>query len=420
MAYQKGLQVPYHQQDTPFYCGSASAQMVLASVGAGILDQAVLYTDTHNHTVWDQNLYNALGQKIEWATNPNGLTWTLNDRNGGHYYVEFVLQNEDAASRKIAWTIEHYGVAPCALVMGARHWIVVRGMDLSKAPTSSTDVGYTINGFRINDPWPPVPSSTYWNNPAQPPPPQHSAGDGCGVGPNRGVADQVIAYNTWQNTYMTAANYHAQGHWQGMFVTVCDPDPPPTLRGPSVKRIRRFDGSKIINTDQVSKLALEFVKKGEFIPRDEVWKKALKGVKTAEPVLVQRLDRGDDFYYFVPLVSGEGRRGAVAALAFDARFGDFQLAASFPQPEASIVNVPTSEAVLKKVVNRDFELESYHGKIHIRNDVTIVLPQWVWKPCLESLSPLWPFKMIVSGAQTLYMRLDGQVFTALHDNILGI
>lgn len=424
MVYQKNLQVPYHQQDTGYYCGAACAQMVLASptVGAGLLGQDNLYTDNHNNTNWDQNLFDAFGNRIEWATPPDGLEWTLDNHDpqigpNHHEYVAFALPNEDAISRKIAWTIEYYDIAPCALVLGAAHWIVVRGMDLSKAPTSSADIGYTINNFRINDPWPPVPSSAYWAQPGQPPPPPHNAGDGCGTGGNRGVADEVITYTQWKNTYMTGANYHAQGHWQGEFVAVCDPELPTMRRGPSVRRIRRFDGERLISRDEVTRLAVEMIENRE-LPQDKPWLESLKGVKPADAVLVQRLDRLDDYYYFVPLVSEE--KAATAALVFDARFGDFQQASLFPKPEPSIVSLPTSQAVLKQVVGKTFEMERYRGFLHVREEVTTVLEQWVWKPCLESLSPLWPFRMVVSGGNTVYVRIDGQVFTTLYENVLGI
>ena len=46
MAVHEDLAVQYHQQDTDYYCGGASAQMVLAQIGAGLLDQDDLYADT--------------------------------------------------------------------------------------------------------------------------------------------------------------------------------------------------------------------------------------------------------------------------------------------------------------------------------------------------------------------------------------
>ena len=39
MPITENLSVPYHQQDTDYYCGAACAQMVLHSLGTGLLDQ---------------------------------------------------------------------------------------------------------------------------------------------------------------------------------------------------------------------------------------------------------------------------------------------------------------------------------------------------------------------------------------------
>ena len=294
MSYQNNLTVSYHQQDTGIYCGAACAQMVLDSVGAGLLNQDDLYSDNHNNTSWDQNLYNSFGQKIEWATPPDGLAWTLNNHDPQvgpthHTYVEYPLNlypyinSEDGASRKIAWTIEHYGVAPCALVMKGAHWVAVTGMDVSDKPESSDDTNYTINSFRINDPWPPVPSaSDYWPNPSPPPPPPHSASDGCGTGGNRGVANQIVSYSYWQSDYMTAANYHPQGHWQGLFVAVCDPDPPAVRRGHTLPRIRHFDGIELISHRQAIQLAIEIIGPRHF-PQEGAWQHSLGSGMTGIP-----------------------------------------------------------------------------------------------------------------------------------------
>lgn len=420
MSYQKNLQVPYHQQDTHYYCGAASAQMVLDSAGAGLLGQDGLYTDCHNHTTWDQNLFNAFGQKIDWATNPDGLTWTMNNRDVNHYYVQYQLANEDAITRKIAWTIEHYGVAPSALVLGSQHWIVVRGMDVSAAPKNSDDVTFSVNNLRVNDPWPPVPAwNKYTSSYAQNllPPPPHGAGDNCGTGGNRGVADSVITYADWEDQYMTGADYHAQGHWQGKFVAVCDPDPPPERRGIPARVRHAFAGETLINRDQVLGLAAAVVKNYPF-PEDANWTRSLRRAKPADAILVQRLGRDDDYYYVVPLSTAD--RVASAALTVNARFGQFLQATVFPQPEPRLLNLPSREAVLKSLLGRRIELPGYRGTLRLREGAVAMLDHWVWKPCLESLSPFWPFRVVVTGTQTLYVRIDGEMFTALTDNVLGI
>jgi hypothetical protein len=111
MPVHEDLTVQYHQQDTDYYCGAACAQMVLETIGAGLLDQVGLYADNHSHSTIEPS----------WYTGPDGLTWTMNDRRPpafGNPFVLFTLANEDSISRKIAWTIHHYQVAPVALVYG--------------------------------------------------------------------------------------------------------------------------------------------------------------------------------------------------------------------------------------------------------------------------------------------------------------
>src|SRR4051812_5138907 len=127
MSVTEELPVPYHQQDTDYYCGAACAQMVLAELGAGLLDQDSLYNDNHSHSTIESG----------WYTAPDGLQWTLNNRkpsSSGAYFALYALSSEDAISRKIVWTIHHYKVAPVAMVYGWAHWIVVRGFDASAAP----------------------------------------------------------------------------------------------------------------------------------------------------------------------------------------------------------------------------------------------------------------------------------------------
>jgi hypothetical protein len=111
------LVVPYHQQDTDYYCGAACAQMVLGSLGLGLLSQDTLYNDNHTHSTLESG----------WATAPDGLHWTLTNYSQGLPHAipsnpgetvnwttlaYHMATSEDAISRKICWTIEHYTIAP--------------------------------------------------------------------------------------------------------------------------------------------------------------------------------------------------------------------------------------------------------------------------------------------------------------------
>jgi hypothetical protein len=408
MSVHEDLTVAHHQQDTNYYCGAACAQMVLDSIGAGLLDQDDLYADNHNHSTIESG----------WATAPDGLQWTMNARRPAGFMNSFVIypniNSEDAISRKIVWTIHHYQVAPIALVFGSGHWIVVRGFDASAAPANYGDTSYAIDGFYVNNPWPPVPSFYAPSVPPPPPPPPHSAADGCGTGGNRGVADEHITYHTWQDTYMTGVNW---GHWNGQFVAVCDPDPPAERRGILRPAAKRLAGKQLLEPKISMEHALGGLKEHGLFERER-WAKALRNSTPGTPSLVHRLDRLDSFYYIVPFATPA--KTITAAAIVDARFGDYCQAIAFPEEGLKALITVDKRAVNEMVVGRLIQLEKPLGGLRIRKEGFCLYPTLVWRPCLESLSPYYPFYMYTVGEYRIYVRIDGKVFTTLHTDIHGV
>lgn len=407
MSVTEDLTIGYHQQDTDYYCGAACAQMVLDSVGAGLLDQDDLYADNHGHSTTESG----------WATAPDGLLWTLNNRkpasptfNG--YFVLDALDNEDAISRGIVWTIHHYRVSPVALVFGWAHWIVIRGYTASASPTSFGDTSYSINGFMVNNPWPPVPSAT---DPTKAPPPPHSASDGCGGGGDRGVADEHIAYSTWQSDYMTGV---PGGHWSGKFVAVCDPDPPPS--GPGVLSphlMKALPGDRLIDAATATARAQEGLLSYGLAARGH-FKTAMTTSTYGSPTLVQRLDRLDSFYYLVPAHSPDACTPLLVSV--DARTGLYKQSLAYAPGAPSHARMLGRSNAQQMVSGQRFELPDRQGRLRVRPEALCHFPTLVWKPCRESLSPFYPFHLFTVGNQRLYVRIDGAVFTELHENDRGI
>lgn len=390
------LGTEYHQQDTNYYCGAACAQMVLEECSSGHISQASLYNDNHSHSTTEPG----------WASGPDGLTWTLNNRQVGKYFALDALGTEDAISRMIVWTIHTYKVAPVALVFGLAHWIAIRGYTASATPTGSMDVGYTITGFDVNNPWPPTPSTA-----AEPP---HSTGDGCGSGGDRGVADEYISYSMWQNTYMTGV---PSGHWGGKFVAVCDPEPPPERNPQSQDRPRpQFDGEELLRPEHAVRLSLRSFEEAGLRQRD-TWAKALDGTEPGEPQLVQRLDRNDSFYWIVPQVRG-GVASAVANV--DARFGDFQQARALAASENTAFLTLDPKEVEERILRTVFTLRRQAGELRIRPGIACIGRHWVWMPCDQSLSPFYPFRKVCYGDHHVYVRSDGAAFTRLTRTGRGI
>jgi hypothetical protein len=77
--------------------------------------------------------------------------------------------------------------------------------------------------------------------------------------------------------------------------------------------------------------------------------------------------------------------------------------------------------VVAHVANQRIALPGYAGLLNLRPEGTSVHSAYVWKPCCESLSPFYPFRMVTIGSLRIYVRIfDGSVFTSLTTNVGGL
>ncbi|HSY89524.1 MAG TPA: hypothetical protein VLA85_23380 [Verrucomicrobiae bacterium] len=395
MSWTKDLTTPYHQQDTDYYCGAAVAQMVLDSIGSGLLDQNTLYASNHAHS------------GPGWYTSPDGLNYTLNAYMPpppifNSFFIVERGDTEPEGSANIVRTLYIYGVATGSMVYQCGHWVAVRGVRTDVAPAPGAT--YVIQGFYINNPWPPTPS---FYNPALAPPPPHSDPDACGSGGNRGVVDEYVTYSEWQSTYHTGCDVYGVGHVQ--FISVCDPRRPPigTLR--LAGQVRLAQGERII----AAKKALELAERGleeHGLAAEGALAKSLSKARASEAQLVQRLDRPDDFYYLVTLRRG---KTATAVARIDALHGTFQGVHALSGARHS--PIIDREAALQAARANLIDLEDGRGRIPLREGAFCLYPTLVWRPCRESRSPYYPFHQITVGGSIIYISYDGRVYPALHD-----
>lgn len=195
--------VTYHEQKdqgSDQFCGAASAQMVLESIGAGRIDQEVLYTNCQACSADDPGRH--------WDSAPDGLVCTLNQRRPASFPGSFrlwELPSEEAISRKLCWAIER-GVAPIVLIAGGSHWIVVVGYEASALPRGSTDTSYQIMRFEVCDPQAGFPDQSI---------------------PYSEATSQFAQKRYWVRNVMTDVD---SGFWRGKFLAICDPDPPADIQ----------------------------------------------------------------------------------------------------------------------------------------------------------------------------------------------
>lgn len=398
MTFQMTLPVRYHQQDDTYYCGPACAQMVLDGTGAGLLDQADLKWEIDSQPTIES----------DWNTSPDQLAGALNNNRSPAFpgsYALWSLDSKDALGRKIVWSLHHYQTPAIALVYGRSHWLVVNGFAASAAPTGPDDTSYSITSLDLRNPTP-VPAT---------PPPPHTASDACGSDDEHGFTDEHIAYSQWEYSYLYPVG--GNSHWAGKFLTVCDSDPPPPLIGVQMALVQRLRGDQIIPQERVGDLAIAGLKQYGLHERKS-WAKFLADTIPGRPMLVQRLDRRDTFYYIVPM---KGKKRTIPALVcVDGRFGNYQQAARISDPGGNaLANLNFDPQVaLGKVLSRPIDL-GRRGKVQLRAEACVLYPTLVWRPCRESMSPYIPFFMVISGDLRIYVRVDGRVFSKLHTKDYG-
>ncbi len=397
MSWTKHRKTPYHQQDTDYYCGAATAQMILKSIGAGILDQNTLYASNHAHST------------PNWYTSPGGLNFTLNafmpppPRFNSFFVVERG-NTEPQGSENIVRTLYCFDVATGTLVYGCGHWVAVRGVRTNVEPRAGSS--YTIKGFWINNPWPPTPSAS---NPSLAPPPPHSHHDGCGSGGDRGVTNEYVTYADWQSTYHTGCDAYGVGHLQ--FISVCDPRRPPLGTLILEGQEKLTDGANLISVDEAIAFVARAIEDHE-LAKEGPMVAALSGARPTDAQLVQRLDRADEYYYLVSVRRG----GTATALArIDALHGALLgvLASEGDTGVHALLDREGALRILREHPIVDFGAEE--GRLPIREGAYSLYPALVWRPCMESRSPYYPFHQVTIGGKTIFIGFDGRIYPALHD-----
>ena len=138
------------------------------------------------------------------------------------------------------------------------------------------------------------------------------------------------------------------------------------------------------------------------------------------PLLVRRLDVTDPartYYFLVPVGPNDQSIGVAARV--NGMSGAFMGCSAFvargdKQQWGSMIAACRTAADTRRmlaghniaVVGRSVPTDSRGVGIH---------PTLVWKPCVESRSPYYPFRLVNVGGRPKYIRIDGKQFDELTD-----
>lgn len=140
------------------------------------------------------------------------------------------------------------------------------------------------------------------------------------------------------------------------------------------------------------------------------WHSALSGATPVSPLLVQRLDREDRYYYIVQFAR---HGGLTARLLVDAVSGELEEAGGIENASEQLSPFVSAGSWLASMAGKPIELRA--GVMLVVRPATITIGQVLgWKPCQESASAFRPFYLLYSGEDVIYLRVDGKHYTTLH------
>ena len=139
------------------------------------------------------------------------------------------------------------------------------------------------------------------------------------------------------------------------------------------------------------------------------------------PLLVRRLDEIDpvrSHYYLVPVGLSDDAISAVARVdGVTGRYMEVKALAVGGDKGAwgpSRLYWLTEMSTRQHIGRGDYGSSSNLKVLAAAGSAKIaVYPTFVWRPCIESASPFYPFRLVSIDGEIRYIRIDGHVFTSL-------
>ncbi|WP_048110941.1 C39 family peptidase [Methanoregula formicica] len=330
LATDTNLAVPYYQQETDYYCGSAVAQMWI-DFHNSFVSQNTLYTYIQNHNI-----------ESGWSTDPQGLEDVV-----GNYVTNLITDDHkwssaDAAIMGQAVDIVNRGIPSASLIHEGYHWNAVKGV-------SYTLYGgqiYQINGVWVQDPWYTMSANIYY-----------------AVNSWKNEFTQVdFPSSTWDNYWVTV-----QGYW-GSRGGAPDYDK-------EIENIRLMDESEV-STPITAEIDIAGFAR-EQMNKQNLFQEELKGSSPGNTVLVHSLNKNYPDYYLIPFEK-DGVPVVVSKVDLKGDTAVFSAGAALEKGASSIK--PDLDEARKAL--------EYAGYGDLEN------ARLVWKPCEQTMSefmPVWEF-----------------------------
>jgi len=398
--------VPFVKQQTLYYCGPATLQMMLSMLGVASPATPPSWQDT----LWAAVQANTgatrpssapstptapafATQKCEWCTSigwrcwsttPGVLEYLANARQTVAKYSISTHGTEESATGVLLDTIDA-NLPAVALVRGWQHWLAVDGYRHGE-PGATVVAGRNLNGVFIRDPW-------------------------------ESAAIHYIAWDDWESDYLS---FVPCGDYKSSMVVMggvrvpprerptAPPNTPTNLRidplGPPRLRLRLV--KRIVPATTAIAAAMNDAAN---LGRTGRLRAGFDAAEATNALLVQRLDDHDRYYYIVTFQSGGRETARVIVDAHDAHVSEVSAIARKGQ---SLPQYATARMGRERLLAASKSL-SPALRYRLRAETIGEHPVPVWKPCGQSSSPFLPFWQYSVGDSFVYYRFDGLPFDDL-------
>jgi hypothetical protein len=299
--YTLNLNGPLYGQNTWFYCGAASAQMIMQNYP----------NPTDNACFGQAHIYNRIQvhkQDHGYYSDPEGLRGTIMELNsppaGGRFSIFHDTDRDQVMHSMLYWMAERE-YSSATLINSGDHWVVVTGFETDVDPRSGNATLQTID---INDPLP--------QDFAPHDDPCTAADEG-----NEGGLVRLVTGSSWYTNDWSAPSRWGTDYLNE-YVAVVEP---PKVRGKVTAELQALSG-QIISSEDAIKRALQQIRQRKLHK-----KKAFSFLQETKPQRALLTNRKKGGYYLV-LFELENRQLSAGAVLVNAYTGEFQEIGAFPEP----------------------------------------------------------------------------------------
>jgi len=298
--------------------------------------------------------------------NPIGLAMAL-EAYASRNFDARGLDSPCDASATVAAALATYGVAVPVMVYGCCHWVAVSGVETDNQIGGKKD--YAIQAISFFNP----------------------ADTSC---PNHKGPENHATYREWVDTYLLGCST-----FRNMFNVVVDSRLPAQSCPRSLRASLRASSRRLIDAGNAYEAACRGLSQYGIVHRDGHEPRAL---------LVQRIDRQDEYYYLVPLSAPDESTIIVRVDALDGAYLGALL-------RCDGFDYVSPREFFEQLVMEERLIEFLDLPTNLRAETFTVHPCLVWKPCVQSRSPYQPLYQLNRGGTLNYFDGSRTFYSEIKD-----